>query len=309
MAKKVVRRLFKIIIQLIVLSICGVFVYNHAEDFSVFFTLPVPHVLTLLSISFISLLPVAFEFNYSLQLFNLKLKLKEWFGLSIVNSFYNIFLPFSSGIFIRGVYLKKKYSFDFSKYSGLMGISLLLNLIIGALLALVLAMSVSHSVDLDIIKLISFGLVGLIVFLLLLYFLSKKLATIDFKISFINTFLASIESGINLLLENKSLILPLILSQLAMNVLLGIRLFLCFYFLDLEVSFLSVILVQALTMFTTIINITPGNIGLREGVIGSLQVLLGVSFEESVLAATLDRVFSTITVLLLGLFFNYKLLK
>jgi len=297
----------KLVFQVIILGFVGRYFLNHISDFKHLLSIDFKWLPILFFLSVFSLIPVALEFNYSSKLFNLHLKAKEWIGLSVINTFYNQILPLSSGVFIRGVYLKKKFDLDYSKYSGVMGVSLILNIFTGCIVALLIGVfgpfEVTYITEISIS--LSITLISCIVF----YLSVKKLTKIDLRIKFVNNFILSVNEGIDLIQENKKFMRKIFLIQLLMNLGFGLRLFLCFWVLNLEVSFLIVIFVQSLTMLTTLISITPGNIGIREAIIGNMQVILGVSFEESVLAATLDRIISLIIILVLGMYFNFTLIQ
>lgn len=297
----------KLVFQVIILGYVINYFLNHISDFEQLLNVEFKWIAILFLLCIFSLIPVALEFNYSSKLFNLHLKAKEWIGLSIINTFYNQILPLSSGVLIRGVYLKKKFDLDYSKYSGVMGVSLILTVFTSCIITLLIglfgpfeaAYLTEISVSLSII------LISCVVF----YLSVKRLAKIDFRIKFVNNFILSVNEGMDLIQENKKFISSILLLQILMNLGFGLRLYLCFWILDLEVNFLIVIFVQSLTMLTTLISITPGNVGIREAIIGNMQVILGVSFEESVLAATLDRIISLIIILLLGMYFNFTLIQ
>jgi uncharacterized protein (TIRG00374 family) len=297
----------KIFFQVIILGYVINYFLNHISDFEHLLNIDFKWISILFLLCIFSLVPVALEFNYSSKLFNLHLKAKEWIGLSIINTFYNQILPFSSGLFIRAVYLKKKFDLDYSKYSGVMGVSLILNVFTSCVIALLIGLfgpfEVAYLTEISVS--LSIILISCVVF----YLSVKKLTKIDFRMKFVNDFILSVNEGIDLIQENKKFISTILLLQILMNLGFGLRLFLCFWILDLEVSFLIVIFVQSLTMLTTLISITPGNIGIREAVIGNMQVILGVSFEESVLAATLDRIISLIVIMVFGIYFNFTLIQ
>lgn len=68
-------------------------------------------------------------------------------------------------------------------------------------------------------------------------------------------------------------------------VLLTAELLYCFKALSIDVSVLAVLVIVVMGNFTTVIRITPANLGIYEGFIAFGSHLLGIGFEEGLLAA------------------------
>jgi uncharacterized membrane protein YbhN (UPF0104 family) len=60
--------------------------------------------------------------------------------------------------------------------------------------------------------------------------------------------------------------------------------------------------------FSMVFSFTPGNIGIKEGIIGLSSNLLGISYDQALVGAILDRIIALLIVFSLGLFFSHKLL-
>ncbi len=76
--------------------------------------------------------------NICFRLYGVNLKFKEWFGLSVLNSFLNIVTPFRGGAIATGVYLKKKHNFSYGQFFAVMVASTLLIILVNLILALAL---------------------------------------------------------------------------------------------------------------------------------------------------------------------------
>src|SRR4030042_3067309 len=112
----------------VVILIIGFYLH---ENWSEVKNIPYPnfHWLILLCL----IVPLPFLVNgwlhyHVLKHFGLILPFKEWFGLSVMNTFMNYALPFQGGIGFRSIYLKTKYDFKFSLFISLLTI---VNVIIG----------------------------------------------------------------------------------------------------------------------------------------------------------------------------------
>ena len=58
-----------------------------------------------------------------------------------------------------------------------------------------------------------------------------------------------------------------------------------------------------------VFSITPGNIGIKEGIIGLLSSMVGVNMPEAIFAATIDRVIAIIVTFVFGLYYSKILLS
>ena len=67
--------------------------------------------------------------------------------------------------------------------------------------------------------------------------------------------------------------------------------------------------INSMIAFSMGFSITPGNIGIKEGIIGLSSTLLDISFDQALLDALLDRVVAMILVFGLGLVFSRILIK
>ncbi|MDZ7740338.1 MAG: hypothetical protein U5Q03_00900 [Bacteroidota bacterium] len=76
------------------------------------------------------------------------------------------------------------------------------------------------------------------------------------------------------------------------------------YVLGIHTFYPKLVLVNALVAFSMVFSVTPGNIGIKEGIIGLSSSLLGISPDQALLGAVLDRIIAIIVVFGLGLVFS-----
>lgn len=81
----------------------------------------------------------------------------------------------------------------------------------------------------------------------------------------------------------------LTLLTLAQFVVLAARLAVSFRIVGVEVPIGALLLVGPFTTLISFVNLTPGNLGVREWVIGGLSELTDVGFQTGVFSGTLDR--------------------
>ena len=68
-------------------------------------------------------------------------------------------------------------------------------------------------------------------------------------------------------------------------------------------------MVQVLLFYSLLISITPGNLGLREGIIAFSAGFLGVGLEEALLVAIIDRAALVFSVFISGLYYSQVVMK
>jgi uncharacterized protein (TIRG00374 family) len=70
----------------------------------------------------------------------------------------------------------------------------------------------------------------------------------------------------------------------------GFRMWLCFGALGQDVPILAAGLLASTTIVFSLINVTPGNLGLRELALAAIATQLGSSYAVGMAAASVDRV-------------------
>ncbi|BFN37124.1 lysylphosphatidylglycerol synthase transmembrane domain-containing protein [Fidelibacter multiformis] len=266
-------------------------------------------VLLLLLSSILAYLPTSLEFNISLKLFNIPISYIESFKLSSLNSMYNYFIPIRGGSFARAYLLKKRYGLDYSKYLSLLGGLYFIGIFVSSLIALLTLNILLLFLHMWYCKLYFLSLF-LFLTLIVLFFLLNKIKTIQSQNhrNKVIKALIKIYVGLSLFKKNPKVIVKISLVQIILVLFLTLRLYISFILLDISVSFIHLLVVQSLVTFSTILSITPGNIGIREGIVGLLSNLFGISLPGAFMAAALDRVVSMCVVFLFGFISHLNIL-
>jgi len=257
------------------------------------------HICVLISISILCIILNSKAFDISISILGLNLNVLEWFTISNINNLYNYIIPFNGGQAVRARYLKSEYNFSYNSYISFISNLYLINLLISSMIALGIAAYLYFTTDKIEPYLILF-LVGVTVALL------TTLLAIRFN--FINKFeklrkwkfLNKLMSNSTELLTSKQTF-SLVGIYLARLSFMCLRLFLLLGFLNFNVNFFDVFLVLCVAQFSTVLSITPGNIGVREVIISSLGIVIGLNFEEVLYITFIERGIILLLTLLLGL--------
>jgi uncharacterized protein (TIRG00374 family) len=218
-------------------------------------------------------------------------------------------LPARGGMALRALYLKQNHFFPYTQYVSFTAGTYLLNLSIAAFIALILSggLFIFNALENIIFLYISSALlifiIGVIIFLY--KFNPQKLPEKHKVLKWIK----QAAQGLKQFKNQPNKVFNLAVIQLGFILAISLRLFVAFQVLDMPVNYPKLILINALVAFSMVFSITPGNIGIKEGIIGLSSSLLGISPEEALLGAVLDRVVAIIVVFGLGGVFSQVLLK
>ena len=301
------KKYISLLIYLITISLIVIFIFVRKDEFHHLFEISTIYLIILLLITSLSLLFIAYIFKISISLFNIKFGFKYWFGLSIINSMYNYILPARGGMAIRAVYLKKKHNFPYAQYLSFTVGSYLLGFFTSSLIALLVSLILYLNYE------INFLFIHLSLFLFILTSLAIFIA-IKIKPQNISEnnkilkFFKNASEGLHFFKDKPRIIIEIILLRLILIIILSLRLYLSYYILNINIAFEKIILIEALVAFSIVLSIAPGNIGIQEGIIGLSASLLGLSFDQALMGAVLDRISSMIIIFIFGLIYSKVLI-
>jgi uncharacterized membrane protein YbhN (UPF0104 family) len=283
------------LLSLVIIAGLVFYLYVHADKYLELLRLSAGGVAMLL------LLSLAFPFfnglinTYMFQSLGAPLSFREGFFLAGTATLANQ-LPIPGGIVARGVYLKYKHGLSYTAY-------------FSAALALFLGMVVVN------------GLVGVGV---LLYLFIARRETVS--IFLLSGFAAMAASSFVFIIPVSRLKIPqsahkwidqalqgwalisldhiLLFKLLGMGTvemfLLAARYWVAFGMFSQDITASQAVLLSAATILTQLISLAPGGLGVREIIVGSVASALGFDVTVSVAAVELDRLISTLMIVLIG---------
>lgn len=233
--------------------------------------------------------------TYMFKCLGADLSVREGFLLAAVSTLANQ-LPVSGGIIMKGFYLKHKYDLSYTKYISSMFATFFCTIVVYGFLGLAILSywMLFENIVASPVLWAGFGGMALTVFVFWLPFERVRLP------KFLAAKLQQALEGWLLISQNPVLIVKLIAVQTTMMVILAVRYWLAFHMLSQDVNAGQVILFSSATALTTLVSFAPGGLGVREGIVGGMAALLGFDAGTSVVAVGLDRLVSTITIVLVG---------
>ncbi|HLV64221.1 MAG TPA: lysylphosphatidylglycerol synthase domain-containing protein [Polyangiaceae bacterium] len=237
----------------------------------------------LLLLVFASHLQRAFEFDYMLKRLGVREPFREGFLVTGAAQLLN-YLPFSAGSVARAITLRRKHSLPYSFYLSALLVATIVHAAVAALAGLVSTLALSE---------------GARVLPLVLLFAATVLGgglVVCFPRAWAPGGRSRVEHRIRDIVEAAALIrhhgagLAVLATTAFGKMLLNcLRMGVCFRALGVELSAFELVLLGSTAVLTSLVNLAPGNIGLRELLLGGLWGIIGGSPAVGMAAATLDR--------------------
>lgn len=224
---------------------------------------------------------------------NINVDVNKIISLSLTskNALGNLSLPLKLGAGYKFYYLKKNYSFKTAQYFYLWTFISLVNLFPIIIIAFIIY---AYSEQFN----LSQALFIILALLVPLFFLIKLTTSWNYleKLGAIKSFKYFSRSNINLQIFH-------ILFYLTESV----TIFIIFNHLDSSISYFSAFAYIVLSIAINLVNITPGNIGVKEGLIILLSGIHGISYEIVIIASLIERFFSFVVLFGIEFVLNKKL--
>jgi uncharacterized membrane protein YbhN (UPF0104 family) len=262
------------------------------------------HAFLLLLTSFISMGVNGLFLREFTSKFGIDLTILEWFGLSVVTTMGNYITPFSGGMLVRATYLKRKYAFPYSKFMSMLAANYLVIFWMIGIVGTVILIKWVNDIS-SIYVLLGFFMTIVCVISIILLVPSIKLAGGGWLAGHINEAL----NGWDMIRKDGRL-LSTIVAYAAINMMTnGLSFWIAYNALGATVPFKSAFLVSLFVSFSLLINITPGNLGVQEVIVGLSSGLLGIGAGLGLVAALLVRASAMLIAFSLGPIFSVSLTR
>ena len=306
MRKQYISSLFFAILLLVI-----VFYFYHQKDNLILFTrIGVKDILIIVTLSVTTFFFLSIQFHTIIKIFGVALAFKEWFGLTVVSTMISYYTPVKAGMVARAYYLKKIHQFSYSNYISLLSASYLINLLVASGTSSWLSFFSYHFYSQNEwpIFVLSIVLLMITVACAILVLFCSSVISFNPGNALLN-FMTDLMGGFRILMKKKSILAKIAGIQLVLIFIMALKLYWSFKAIGIQVSFVHILIIQSLTTFSTVVSITPGNLGVKEGIIGSFAFMLNIPATDAIFAATVDRGISMVVTFALGLIFSKILMK
>jgi uncharacterized membrane protein YbhN (UPF0104 family) len=232
------------------------------------------------------------------------LSFNESIGLAAINTLANQ-LPFAGGLVAKGVYLKQRHKLAYTHFlSATMALYVCFVAVNGAVALTVLGgWALIGGVEIPLALVLGFsGMVASVTSL----WLPVDALSLPGKLG---KRLMQLAEGWRALSQNIHLVGIMTGFQVLMTLLFAGRFWIAFHALSQDVTYAQCLLFSSATVLTRLVNIAPGGLGVREGIVAGVASLLGFEAGVSAVAVGIDRLVATSVVIVLGTIYTYVLSK
>lgn len=222
-----------------------------------------------------------------------------WEGtmLSVAGSFGN-HLPMRAGTVLRALYLKTVHGLRFARFGGISGLRMLLTVIaagtMGCAALIVISLQGVATAPLEL------TLIFLALVVVPLVLLRVPFSRIRFVPSRLQKIVHDFADAYNELRRQPKVAFYVVLLLLAQYGVLSLRFIVSADAVGAEIAPAFLLLMAPLAALMSFIAITPGGLGLREGVMGFVTMSIGFSFSDGIFVGTVDRAVLLLMTALLG---------
>lgn len=292
----------KIVLTIGIMGYFAYYFYNNRVDLLAVLQISPKYLLVIFLLYALAFFINGIFIKVTLKSFKKTVPVFESFYISTISSLGNYFLPMRGGAAIRSVYLKKRYDFSYAHFvSTLYGMYIIVFLV-NSFLGLVSLVWIDVKYSISSLPLyLFFG--GLFVVMLVLSLVKFPLDKIkEPKRKFVGKVVGIVKNilnGWNIIVEDRRLLFSLVGLIFASTLVTGLLFFFQFKALGIDVSIMNVILYNCLSGVSLLVSITPGSLGIREGIFSITSDILGISNEQIMQLALLDRGVSVIVLVVL----------
>lgn len=297
-----IKKAISVLLTITVILAGAYYLKLHKEDLGLVRDIGLTSIAAIISLNAISIYQNGLFLKIISRAFNINLK--EHFQIAASTAFYNLILPLRGGAIIRAVYMKKIHGQQYSHFiSSILG-NYIIIFLIGSIFALASCIYLFISKDiLSIPVTVAFSTI----FLTTTY-LAFNGKIPKFKINILNK-INKVTDGWEQITRH-----PKNISKLIINTALGflvesIKIKIILSALGIEIGIFESLYFATISLLATFINITPGSLGISEGLFMISSTILNIPPQIGLIAAIINRILNTVLILAIGPICNFLLYK
>lgn len=287
----------KYLLYLLVFSLLGFFIYQADFDFRQLMNLDIYTLFTLSVIYVSGFYTSALFYQIGFRSFGVNEKTRNYFYYSTASQLLN-YLPLKLNLVFLGDFLKKKHNLSISKYLFVIFINYLF------IFSSAFILGIYSFFFSDITPFFKYFNTNTVVKTITVLILATLGALVVYKIFYRKlrkfNLKAHYKSFKVFFQKRKSTLLNLQAIVLLQIVMFGLRLYIIYQALDIEISFNNCLLLGVLSIFSFLFSVTPGSIGIKESLQGGLTYILLGDFEIGAIVALIDRTINLFWTLMIG---------
>lgn len=298
--KRDLRRVLSTALFIVLLGLLAWYVAEHWDEMSGLLELTPPRVAALLALAAAGCAMNCLYHLALLSTYGLRLSLTDWMGVVCVSNAIAYVLPMRADLLFTAAYYKRVKGLAYTKSASMAAGNIVFGIAF-SILQIIAALVIMGLIDgqwppvLWLLAVLGTAGVGAIVGFS--FVMEKRGKTPKRRV------LADIVRGFNELLHNRTLLMRLLLCQTGSAVVRMLMYMVCFEALGQPVRFYEALFYNSVSWLAGIVAIVPGNVGVREAVMGAATSLMGSVFNVGVAASLLERAAVMIAYIIMALCF------
>ena len=290
------------------IALLAYYLYDNREDLSRLLNFSTPTVTAILVFALGACTMNCLYHKLILDTYHLPLNLVDWMGVVFVANAMALVLPMRADLIFTAAYYRRTKGFAYVKSVSVAAGNIVFGVIF-ALLQLTAALVATGLIEgqwpatLWLILLVMAS--GVAVFLVIALWFENRMP------AFLRRFqiVVRVVSGFNALIRNKGLLLRL-LGCLTVNNILHVLLYMaCFRAIGLEVTVYQALFYNSISRLVNQVAIVPGNLGIKQAVMGVAGSLMGDVFQNGVIVSLLHSVALIVVYIVMGGLFAYPVIR
>jgi uncharacterized membrane protein YbhN (UPF0104 family) len=255
--------------------------------------------LLLCGLSILVYLSLSRVFQTSILVIKVKMSFLDAFDYSAMNNFFNTILPMKGGLWVRGMYLKKRFDISWARYLFVMASGQVIQLALLGAIAVGFYLVGRLPLFLPTMPRTPELIVVVAVVVLIIVVAIVRLETVA---AFANRGIR----GLKLWIEDPLLLARYLLETLVFHGLTALRIWLAFVFVGVTMTPTEMCVLYAALAAGLSWAVTPGNIGVKEAAIVLLAAMLGVDTDAAIAASIIDTLAALLVTITVGGWSAYR---
>lgn len=273
------------------------YVQKNSASFEKIKSLDLNFVLVLLFLNMLNFIFLGLTHKLPLIKNNIQLPFREWHGLCMVSELFNLLLPAKGGTGIRMLYLNENKNLGMREF---------------------LSMSFA-------IVLIGFTFLGIVGLIYCQFFITKNhiifsllqslfiaLTVSGFLLMFMTNLVSKVfrikrKYSPKTYLKDLRLSIKILILWIGMFVLYPIKIYVSFKAIGVELSLFDSLEISLILLASSLFQVLPGNIGVKEIVTAYIGKQYGIEFEVALLASLVDRAVLVLYLFPVGFYYYWNL--
>jgi len=291
-----------LVLLLLLLFLLAAYIYQNRADMQKLLMLSPKTITLLLALGLGSALVNCVYHLVILQTYALPLSLTDWVGVVSVSNVLALVLPLRADLVFSAAYYKRVKGLAYTKSVSMAAGNIVFGVAFSLLQILVSLLCVGllkRQWPVTLWVLLCLGTTALGAFIALTLWAPGRNTRLFQKFRL----LQEVAEGFTALLRNRTMLWK-VLGCLICNNLFQLFLYqVCFQAIGLPVALYEALFYNSVSWLSSIVAIVPGNIGIKEGVMGVATLLMGALMQNGVAVSLLQRMTLTVVQLCLGTIF------